>query len=103
MLLALAKKDFLPQNPTKREELLSKYSKYIIPLEEAEWYGLTLQEALEKLNKDNKLPVDNTPLKVKFRDEFIQQLKEEKKEDTVTTQKPSNWAYLNPFKSNKTV
>lgn len=102
-MLALAKKDFLPDNPAKREELLKKYSNHIIPEEEAEWYGLTLGEALEKLDKQNQVPVDKTPLKIKFREEYLQQLKAVKSEEAPAL-KPSSWAStLNPFKSSKNV
>lgn len=108
MLLALAKKDFLPNNPMKKEELLKKYQKHILPEEEAEWYGLRLSEALEKLGKAEKAPVEIKPLKLKFREEFIEQLKEKLLEESSTSQKlpstSSSWAAaLNPFKSNKTV
>lgn len=106
LLIALAKKDFLPENPTKREELLKKYNKHIIPLEEAEWYGLTLTEALKKLAKENEPPVvDKTPLKIKFREEYLQQLKETKSEEITPSTRQSSWtSNLNPFnKFNKTV
>lgn len=103
----MAKKDFLPNNPAKRDELLEKYSKHILPEEEAEWYGLTLGEALEKLGKQTEVPVDKTPLKIKFRNEFIDQLKGNTNEEGITPTKPSSsssWtSALNPFKFNKTV
>jgi large subunit ribosomal protein L28 len=105
-LLALAKKDFLPNNPIKREELLQKYQKHIIPLEEAEWYGLTLAEALEKLGKPEQVEVEvpavKQPLKVKFREEFIEQLKTEQVKPAPPSSK-SSWTSLNPFKFNKSV
>nr|CAG4642133.1 EOG090X0GHI [Eurycercus lamellatus] len=106
MLLALARKDFLPNNPTKREELLNKYKKFILPEEEAEWYGLTLSEALEKVKKMETVVEKKQPLKHKFRDEYIEQLKEKMIEDITSTSSPkssSSWAFLNPFKSNKSV
>ena len=110
LLLALAKQDFLPNNPAKREELLLKYQKHIIPLEEAEWYGLTLAEALEKLGKVEQPKVEgpaiNQPLKIKFREEFIQQLKAEQEENQPPpppSSKPSWASSLNPFKFNKSV
>ena len=108
-MLALAKKDFLPNNAVKREELLQKYQKHIIPLEEAEWYGLTLQEALEKLGEaeppEIKAPAIKQPLKIKFREEFIEQLKAEQEEKLSPPSTPkSSWASsLNPFKFNKSV
>nr|CAG4637439.1 EOG090X0GHI [Ceriodaphnia reticulata] len=106
LLLALAKKDFLPNNPSKKEELLKKYQKHILPEEEAEWYGLTLPEALEKLGKAEKVVVERKPLKLKFREEFIEQLKEKQLEESSAGSKSpstsSSWN-LNPFKFNKTV
>jgi large subunit ribosomal protein L28 len=104
LLLALAKKDFLPNNAAKRGELLQKYQKHIIPLEEAEWYGLTIQEALEKLGESEQREVKaqavKQPLKIKFREEFIQQLKAEQEEKSTPPTPKSSW---NPFKFNKSV
>ncbi|KAI9557549.1 hypothetical protein GHT06_017377 [Daphnia sinensis] len=103
LLLALATQDFLPNNTAKREELLKKYQKHILPVEEAEWYGLTLSEALEKLGKHEEVPIQKIPLKVKFREEFIEQLKEKQTEVAATSPKSSWTDTLNPFKFNKTV
>nr|CAG4643573.1 EOG090X0GHI [Ilyocryptus agilis] len=103
LLLALATKEFLPNNPVKREELLEKYKKHILPLEDAEWYGLTLPEALEKLKQIEAAvtEVPKQPLKNKFREEFIQQLKE--KQTTESSTKSSWTTMFNPFKTNKSV
>ena len=101
LLLALAKKYFLSSNPTKREELLLKHQKHILSEEEADWYGLTLAEALEKLGKAEYVPVERKPLKLKFREEFIEQLKEKLSEESASSKpQSSSW---NPFKFNKTV
>nr|CAG4642875.1 EOG090X0GHI [Evadne anonyx] len=51
LLLALARKDFLPDNPSKRDWVYDKYKKHIIPEEEAEWYGLSLKEAIDKMKQ----------------------------------------------------
>lgn len=73
-------------------------------MEEAEWYGLTLAEALEKLKKEEEIPVVIEPLKTKFRAEFIEQLKEKGVEEPSPSSTKSSWASsLNPFKFNKTV
>lgn len=103
LLLALATQNFLPNNTAKREELLQKYQKHILPVEEAEWYGLTLSEALEKLGKQEEVPIQKIPLKIKFREEFIEQLKEKQTEVNPTGPKSSWTDTLNPFKFNKTV
>lgn len=104
------KKDFLPNNPAKREELYEKFKKHIIPLEEAEWYGLTLPEAKEKFQQIQKMEVEKlvekVPLKLKFRQEFLEQLKEKKEqeEDSSKSPTPTSWvSKLNPFRSNKNV
>ncbi|MGH0176200.1 UNVERIFIED_CONTAM: hypothetical protein FKN15_072303 [Acipenser sinensis] len=50
MLLRLARKDteLYPENPAKRETVFNKYKEFVIPAEEAEWVGLSLEEAVEK-------------------------------------------------------
>nr|XP_057936754.1 39S ribosomal protein L28, mitochondrial [Doryrhamphus excisus] len=50
MLLRLARKDtqLYPDEPTKREKVYNKFRQFEIPEEEAEWVGLTLEEAVEK-------------------------------------------------------
>nr|CAG4650574.1 EOG090X0GHI [Sida crystallina] len=103
LLLALVQKDFLPDNPTKRDILYEKYKKYVLPLEEAEWYGLTVREAVGRLEKIEKVPPPPPiPLKLKFREEFIQQLKEQEEAKILGAAAPKSWgSFLNPFKSEK--
>ncbi|KAF6736887.1 39S ribosomal protein L28, mitochondrial [Oryzias melastigma] len=51
MLLRLARKDkeLYPNDPVKRETIFTKYKQqFEIPEEEAEWVGLSLEEAVEK-------------------------------------------------------
>ncbi|KAK2847269.1 hypothetical protein Q5P01_010268 [Channa striata] len=50
MLLRLARKDteLYPDDPVKREKVYEKYKQFEIPEEEAEWVGLSLEEAVEK-------------------------------------------------------
>ncbi|KAM9811876.1 large ribosomal subunit protein bL28m isoform 2-T2 [Syngnathus typhle] len=50
MLLRLARKDtqLYPDDPITREKVYNKYKQFEIPEEEAEWTGLTLEEAVEK-------------------------------------------------------
>ncbi|XP_051254749.1 39S ribosomal protein L28, mitochondrial isoform X1 [Dicentrarchus labrax] len=51
MLLRLARKDteLYPNDPVKREKIYNKYKQHFeIPEEEAEWVGLSLEEAVEK-------------------------------------------------------
>ncbi|KAK6297004.1 hypothetical protein J4Q44_G00331460 [Coregonus suidteri] len=50
MLLRLAFKDtqLYPEDPAKREKIYTKYKQFEIPAEEAEWVGLSVEEAVEK-------------------------------------------------------
>ncbi|KAM5152963.1 large ribosomal subunit protein bL28m [Mantella aurantiaca] len=62
MLLRLATKDpnLHPNDQIKREQIYNKYKAFEIPLEEADWVGLTLEEAVEKqrlLEKKDPIPV----------------------------------------------
>lgn len=50
MLLRLARKDeeLYPDDSVKREKVYNKYKRFEIPEDEAEWVGLSLEEAVEK-------------------------------------------------------
>lgn len=50
MLLRLARRntELYPADPVKRGEVYNKYKQFEIPEEEAEWLGLSLEEAVEK-------------------------------------------------------
>lgn len=50
MLLRLARKDqdLYPHDSVKKEKVYNKYKNFEIPEEEAEWVGLSLEEAVEK-------------------------------------------------------
>ncbi|KAK9520904.1 hypothetical protein VZT92_020762 [Zoarces viviparus] len=50
MLLRLARRntELYPSDPVKREKVYIKYKQFEIPEEEAEWLGLSLEEAVEK-------------------------------------------------------
>ncbi|KAM3875487.1 large ribosomal subunit protein bL28m [Diretmus argenteus] len=50
MLLRLARKDteLYPNDSSKREKVYNKFKRFEIPEEEAEWVGLSLEEAVEK-------------------------------------------------------
>lgn len=50
MLLCLAQRDtkLYPNDPVKKEQIYNKYKQFEIPEEEAEWVGLSLEEAVEK-------------------------------------------------------
>lgn len=74
MLLRLASRDsrLHPDDPDKREKIYNKYKACVIPKEEAEWVGLTWEEAVEKQRLLEKK--DPTPLFKVFVDELIQEL-----------------------------
>ncbi|XP_062408323.1 39S ribosomal protein L28, mitochondrial [Sardina pilchardus] len=48
MLLKLARKDLYPEDPDRREKVFKRYKPFEITEEEAEWVGLSLDEAVEK-------------------------------------------------------
>lgn len=50
MLLRLAQRDtkLYPNDPVKKDQIYNKYKQFEIPEEEAEWVGLSLEEAVEK-------------------------------------------------------
>ncbi|ESN99222.1 hypothetical protein HELRODRAFT_155963 [Helobdella robusta] len=78
MLIALSKKSFYPDNPKKQKEIYEKYKEYEIPLEEAEWVGLSLQEAERKQHEiEEKSALQNEkPLKHYYADDLLKEIKE---------------------------
>ncbi|XP_075755281.1 large ribosomal subunit protein bL28m isoform X1 [Pelodiscus sinensis] len=79
LLLRLARRDpsLHPNDPEKREAIYNKYrfllsQEFVIPEEEAEWVGLTLEEAVEKQRLLEKK--DPTPLFKVYVEELVQQL-----------------------------
>lgn len=89
MLMRLAKKDpgLHPNDPVQREQIYNKYKKFEIPLEEAEWVGLTLEEAVEKqrlLEKKDPTPVFKIAV-----EELVQKLAAQKLEDPADVQSKS--------------
>lgn len=45
LLIALAKEDYYHNDPDRHDYIRRKYAKFVIPLDEAEWVGLDLNEA----------------------------------------------------------
>uniref|UniRef100_A0A8D0HFT0 Large ribosomal subunit protein bL28m n=1 Tax=Sphenodon punctatus TaxID=8508 RepID=A0A8D0HFT0_SPHPU len=76
LLLRLALKDptLHPDDPAKREAIYNKYKEFLIPEEEAEWVGLSLEEAVEKQRLLEKK--DPTPLFKVYVEELVKQLRE---------------------------
>jgi len=105
LLLALARRDFAHDDPKKHLELLEKYKDAIIPLDEIEWYGLSVAEAKAKYEAElaeAKVKVIQ-PLKIALRAEFIEKLKMEVKkgqeESQSESQSSGTWIQkFNPFR-----
>ncbi|XP_027280930.2 39S ribosomal protein L28, mitochondrial isoform X2 [Cricetulus griseus] len=77
MLLRLARQDpqLHPDDPERRQAIYDKYKGFVIPEAEAEWVGLTLEEAVEKQRLlEEKDPV---PLFKVYVEELVQRLQEQ--------------------------
>ncbi|XP_055936272.1 39S ribosomal protein L28, mitochondrial-like [Argiope bruennichi] len=110
LLLALLNEEKHHKDEATNQEVLEKYKKYMIPREEAEWFGLTEREAVQKqrLLEEETQPV---PLKHAFRQKYIEELKRkaagvvEENEGTseaVEEQEERSWlSRFNPFSSRK--
>ncbi|XP_072838537.1 large ribosomal subunit protein bL28m [Pogona vitticeps] len=87
MLLRLARRDpaLHPDDPVKREAIYDKYKEFVIPEEEAEWVGLSLEEAVEKQRLLEKK--DPIPLFKVYVEELVQQLQEQKLSESAEVQK----------------
>jgi len=105
MLLALVNEEKHHESEEKNKEVFEKYNKYMIPKEEAEWFGLTMREAVQKqklIEVEQNPPV---PLKYKLRQQFIEDLKnnegaEDEEEIEGEESSRSSWLRrLNPFSS----
>jgi len=77
MLLRLARQDpqLHPDNPKKRAAIYDKYKEFVIPEAEAEWVGLTLDEAVEKQRLLEEK--DPTPLFRVYVEELIGRLQQQ--------------------------
>ncbi|GFS82965.1 39S ribosomal protein L28, mitochondrial [Nephila pilipes] len=109
MLLALVNREKYHEDEATHQEVLEKYKKYMIPKEEAEWFGLTEREAVQKqrLLEEEAQPL---PLKHVLRQNYIEDLKrkaegkssEEGDIEIVEEEESKSWvSRLNPFSSRK--
>jgi len=102
MLLCLVRREMYPDNPEKQEEIYQRYKEHIIPEEEAEWFGLSIEDALKKMKFQETLNRP-PPMKHQLRLNLIQKLKEGKIEEAVLAaeyaqQDKKSWiSRLNPF------
>jgi large subunit ribosomal protein L28 len=73
ILIRLATDDYYHHDEEKHNYIREKYAEFVIPLEEAEWVGLELNEACRKQQdiEDNIAPV---PLKHLFEKELLEEL-----------------------------
>ena len=74
MLLALAQNTIYPNDTAKRDKIIKKYERFIIPEEEAEWVGLPVHEAVEKAEADIAKRTTHVPLKDKYLVQLVKQL-----------------------------
>ncbi|MBV96393.1 39S ribosomal protein L28, mitochondrial, partial [Eschrichtius robustus] len=87
MLLRLARQDpqLHPDDPHRRAAIYDKYKAFVIPEAEAEWVGLTLDEAVEKQRLlEEKDPV---PLFKVYVEELIEQLQQQALSEPAVVQK----------------
>lgn len=74
MLIALAKESYHPNNPEKYEIVKNKYQDCKIPLEEAEWIGLSWAQAIEKMHETELEKHESIPLKVKLGKDLLNKM-----------------------------
>ncbi|KAM9584454.1 large ribosomal subunit protein bL28m isoform 1-T1 [Trichechus inunguis] len=87
MLLRLARQDpqLHPDDPERRAAIYDKYREFVVPEAEAEWVGLTLDEAVEKQRLLEEK--DPTPLFKDYVDELVGQLQRQALSEPVVLQK----------------
>jgi large subunit ribosomal protein L28 len=106
IMMALMDRNCFKDNPQRQDELLEKYKEYLLPRNELEWYGLSIDEALEKVRQIETAKNVVVPLKMQYRADLIEQLKQaritggdgsqDKIEDSSSSS--SSWmSKLNPF------
>ncbi|XP_036890504.1 39S ribosomal protein L28, mitochondrial isoform X3 [Sturnira hondurensis] len=87
MLLRLARRDpqLHPDDPERRAAIYDKYKEFVIQEEEAEWVGLTLDEAVEKQRLlEEKDPI---PLFKVYVEELIERLQQQTLSEPAVVQK----------------
>ncbi|XP_069875857.1 large ribosomal subunit protein bL28m [Dipodomys merriami] len=87
MLLRLARQDpqLHPDDPERRAAIYNKYKDFAIPEAEAEWVGLTMEEAVEKQRLlEEKDPV---PLFKIYVEELVEQLQQQVLSEPAVVQK----------------
>ncbi|KAE9531648.1 hypothetical protein AGLY_010854 [Aphis glycines] len=98
LLMALRDKTLYKDDSVKQQEVYDKYKHYLKDYthEEIEWYGLTFDEALLKMQDIDELNAKEAPLKAKYRLELIEELKNSSNEPV---EENKSWINkLNPFR-----
>ncbi|CAG0886136.1 unnamed protein product [Cyprideis torosa] len=108
MYLALAYKNIPYDDEKTINQVFEKYQEFAVPAEEAEWFGLTLTEAVEKQKWLETLAEEKKqPLKQAYRQELLKKLRKMKEEKTLPQYSPEDDEFnkekkpllsrLNPF------
>jgi len=63
IILALAKKSYYPDDPKKQKEIYERYKDWVKPVEEAEWWGLEVHEAMTRQKVLEARENPNRPMK----------------------------------------
>lgn len=96
ILMALRDKTLYPDDNVKQQAVYDKYKHYLqnYTHDEIEWYGLTFNEALLKMEELEEINGKKEPLKAKFRMQLIEELKNSNE----TVEENKSWLNkLNPF------
>ncbi|GAB1609378.1 39S ribosomal protein L28, mitochondrial-like [Argonauta hians] len=99
MLLALARRSFAKDNPTKQEEIYQRYKEFVIPEEDAEWVGLSVKAAVSKAKLLEKIQNPTIPLKEIYTKELIEKLNTIGLDEGSKPKETSLLSKLNPFKT----
>ncbi|KAL1453607.1 hypothetical protein WDU94_009936 [Cyamophila willieti] len=104
LLIALYEKTIYPDDLAKQETIYNKYKHHLenYSRDDLEWYGLSLPEAEAKCVELEREAIESSkvPLKVTFRKELLEELKQMKLEgkfDAPEAKKESFIKKLNPF------
>ena len=83
ILLALARGTHSPGDPGRKREIDDKYMRFGVPEEEADWHGLPLIQARDKVEAEERLALERSrvPKKHEYRRELVEMLREGYLED----------------------
>ncbi|XP_072171642.1 large ribosomal subunit protein bL28m-like [Diadema setosum] len=87
LLRLTSPEDMYPDDLAKKEKILKKYQKFVIPKEEAEWVGLTPAEAFAKQREIERLANPIRPLKDVYTEELVAKLREQQGDGLYTFSK----------------